>query len=308
LEVYKMLKKFALVLLVCLAITSLFACRGDYNTISNSGEKLKVLVTFNAMAEFAKAVGGDKVEVSTIIPDGASIHDFEPKAQDMAKISKADVFIYNGLGADPWAENVIKASSNDNLIVVDASFGASIIEHTEDDEHDHGHGGSDPHLWLGIKGARAQAENIKNAFALADSENASFYEQNFSEFAAQLDGLYNEFKEKFDSLEKKNFVTGHAAFGYLCHDFGLEQKSVMDIYAEGEPSARQLARLVEYCRDNNVTTIFAEEMASPQVSKTLAEEVGARVETIYTIESSENGKTYLERMQENLSKIYESML
>lgn len=301
-----MLKKIALVLLVCLAALSLSSCRNNYNTISDTEGKLKVLATFNAMAEFAKAVGGDKAEVSTIIPDGASVHDFEPKAQDMAKISKADIFIYNGLGADPWAENVIKASANDNLIVVDASLGANVIELEEDDGHSHG--ASDPHLWLGLTGAKAQAENIKNAFVLADPENAENYEQNFREFVAAIDSLYSEFKEKFDSLEQKNFVTGHAAFGYLCHEFGLEQKSVTDIFAEGEPSARQLAMLVEYCRENNVTTIFAEEMASPHVSKTLAEEVGARVESIYTIESSENGASYLERMRENLEKIYKSML
>ncbi|HWR61400.1 MAG TPA: zinc ABC transporter substrate-binding protein, partial [Clostridia bacterium] len=102
-------------------------------------------------------------------------------------------------------------------------------------------------------------------------------------------------------------VTGHAAFGYLCRDFGLVQSSVRDIYAEGEPSAQQLAELVEYCRENNITTIFAEEMASPEVSQTLANEVGAKVETIYTIENSDGDKTYIERMEENLVKIYDSL-
>jgi zinc transport system substrate-binding protein len=102
-------------------------------------------------------------------------------------------------------------------------------------------------------------------------------------------------------------VTGHAAFGYLCRDMGLVQNSVQDIYAEGEPSAQQLAALVEYCRENHVTTIFAEEMASPAVSQTLADEVGAGLETIYTMESTEDGKSYLERMEDNLCKIYGSL-
>ncbi len=97
-----------------------------------------------------------------------------------------------------------------------------------------------------------------------------------------------------------NFVTGHAAFAYLSRDFGLEQNSVEDVFAEGEPNAAQLAKLIEYVKENNITTIFAEEMASPEVSKTLAKEVGAKVETIYTIESKEDDKTYLQRMDENL--------
>ena len=83
----------------------------------------------------------------------------------------------------------------------------------------------------------------------------------------------------------------------------MEQNSVEDVFAEGEPNAAQLAELIKYCKENNITTIFAEEMASPEVSKTLASEVGAKVETIYTIESNEdNNKTYLERMDENLTK------
>jgi zinc transport system substrate-binding protein len=87
----------------------------------------------------------------------------------------------------------------------------------------------------------------------------------------------------------------------------LEQNSVEDIFAEGEPSAQQLAELVDYCLENNVTTVFAEELASPDVSETLANEVGAKVETIYTIESAEDSKSYLERMRENLEKIYVSL-
>ena len=93
----------------------------------------------------------------------------------------------------------------------------------------------------------------------------------------------------------------------MCRDFGLTQNSVEDVFAEGEPSAQQLTELVKYCKSNSVTTVFSEEMVSPEVSETLAGEVGAKVETIYTVESAEDGKTYLERMEENLSKIYDSL-
>ncbi len=329
-----MIKKWITILLCLMIAVSFSACSNKNqgttpedsaapvnNTDQTSGPEegpVKVSVTFNAMKEFVAAVGKDKVEISTIIPDGMEAHDFEPKAQDLTALGTAKIFVYSGLGMEAWAEEAIEAADNAELIIVEASKGADIIErketeesgeHEEDEEHEEGeaHGKYDPHIWLGLKSAQVEAENIKNALVQADPSNKDYYEANCSDFASQLENLYNEYNEKFQSVERKNFVTGHAAFGYLCRDFGLEQNSVKDIFAEGEPSAQQLAELVDYCRENKVTTIFAEEMASPEVSQTLANEVGAKVETIYTIESSEDDMTYLERMADNLSKIYDSL-
>jgi len=208
---------------------------------------------------------------------------------------------------EAWTQEAVSAVNNTNLIVVEASKNANLIENTEEEEIEE-HGQYDPHLWLSLKGAAIQAKNIKDALVQADPANKDYYERNYSDFAAQLDTLFNDYNEKFQSVTKKSFVTGHAAFGYLCRDFGLEQNSVEDTFAEGEPTAKQLNELVEYCKENNVTTIFAEEMVSPDISKTLANEVGAKVETIYTIESAEDDNmTYLQRMEDNLSKIYYSL-
>ncbi|MEA4849421.1 MAG: metal ABC transporter substrate-binding protein [Clostridiaceae bacterium] len=322
-----MLKRWT-ALLLCLIVAVGFSACGSNTAQANKPEesstpeesKIKVSVTFNAMKEFVEAVGKEKVEISTIIPDGTEAHGFEPKAQDLAALSTAKIFVYNGLGMEEWAEEAIQAANNENLIVVNGSEGADVItretdseaheeeeEHEEGEEHGHAHGKYDPHLWLSLKGAQTEASNIKDALIEADPDNRDYYEENYNNFISQLKSLYNEYKEKFQSVEKKNFVTGHAAFGYLCRDFGLVQNSVSDIYAEGEPSAQQLAELVEYCRKNGVTTIFAEEMASPEVSQTLANEVGAEVQSIYTLETNEDGKTYLERMSENLARVYDSL-
>ena len=318
--------KFGAILLSLIMVFSLAACSSTSQSAeeeasqSNTLNKIKVSVTFDAMKEFAAAVGKDKIEIATIIPAGTEAHDFEPKAQDLVKLSEAKIFVYNGLGMDDWAEDAVTAASNADLIVVEASHGVNIIEREgdnhdeedivheeEDDEDGHAHGKYDPHLWLSLKEAQAAVANIKDALVQADPDNKDFYEQNYSEFAAQAENLYNEYAEKFNAVENKTFVTGHAAFAYLCRDFGLEQNSIRDLFADGEPSAKQLTALVEYCRANNVTTIFTEEMVSPAVSQTLASEVGASVETIYTIENAQEGMTYLERMESNLSKIYASL-
>lgn len=268
--------------------------------------KIKVSVTFNAMKEFVLAVGKDKVEISTIIPDGTEPHDFEPKAQDLVNLSTANVFVYSGLGMEAWVDEAIKAADNTTLIAVEASKGAEVIENTDPEEVEE-HGQYDPHIWLSLKGAELEVKNIKDALVQADPSNKDYYETNYNDFISQLETLFNEYNGKFQSVEKKSFVTGHAAFGYLCRDFGLEQNSVEDTFAEGEPSAQQLTELVEYCKENKVTTIFAEEMASPDVSQTLANEVGAKVETIYTVESNEDDLTYLDRIKDNLAEIYDSL-
>lgn len=318
----EMLKRWA-VLLLCLVLAAGFsACgnnsqadkpdestapAGSAGQISPPESRLKVSVTFNAMKEFTAAVGKDRVEISTIVPDGAEAHDFEPKAQDIAALGAAKVLVYSGLGMEAWLDEAVKAAGNANLIVAEASKGADVIKNTEPEEIEE-HGQYDPHIWLSLKGAQIQVKNIKDALVEADPANKDDYEKNCNEYLAQLDSLYNEYNGNFKALEKNSFVTGHAAFAYLCRDFGLEQNSVEDVFAEGEPSARQLAELVEYCKENKVTTIFAEEMASPEVSKTLAAEVGAKVETIYTIEGNEDDLTYLERMADNLKNIYDSLV
>lgn len=308
-----MKRKWAALVLCLATVAGLSACgqtgaapSASPSEIAAGAEKIKVSVTFNALREFTQAVGGEKVEVSTIIPDGTEPHDFEPKAQDLVALSTAQVFVYNGLGMESWAEDAVAAAGNKELIAVDASEGAEPIQNTGEEEIGE-HGQYDPHLWLSLKGAEIEAGNIARALTQSDPSNGEYYKTNCNAFISQLEALYKQYGEKFQSAKSVNFVTGHAAFGYLCRDFGLNQNSVEDVFAEGEPSAQQLAELVDYCRENHVTTIFAEEMASPDVSKTLAGEVGAKVETIYTMESAEDGKSYLERMESNLAKICESL-
>jgi zinc transport system substrate-binding protein len=269
--------------------------------------KLSVVASFDAMAEFAKAVGGDKAAVTTLSPAGVEPHDFEPKAKDMVALGKAAVFVYNGLGMESWAEKAVAAAGNGRLVAVDASAGARPISNADPGKVEE-RGRYDPHLWLSLSGAALQAKNIAAALARADPRNASYYEGNGAAFVRKLDDLRAEYEAKFRFARGRGFVTGHAAFAYFCRDFGLEQASVEDVFAEGEPSAKGLAELVDYCRANKIKTVFVEGMVSPEVSMALASEVGAKVETIDTLEGPEGGKGYLERQRENLEKVYDSLL
>jgi zinc transport system substrate-binding protein len=307
-----MIKKVTVLLLSLIFIFSFAACNNKQSNTSEttqnnvSIDKLNVMVSFNPLKEFTDAIGKDKVYIQNLVPEGMEPHDFEPKARDLENINKGKVFIINGLGMEPWTEKVLGTIENKDLVVVEASKGCNVIENTEADEIDE-HGQYDPHTWLSLKEAKIQSLNIKEALVKADPSNKDFYEKNYIEFAAQLDGLYSEYKTKFDGIKNKQFVTGHAAFSYLSRDFGLEQRSIEDVFAEGEPSPKTMTELIDYCKKNNVKTIFAEEMASPKVSETLAKEIGAKVEKIYSIESKEDGKNYIQSMRDNLEKIYSSL-
>ena len=302
-----MFKKVSCALLSLIFVLSFSAC-GKIENGSQTAEnaKIKVSVTFDAMKEFVEAVGGDKVEISTIIPDGSEPHDFEPKAMDLVGLSTARIFVYNGLGMEIWAQDAIGATNNKNLIAVDASNGTTPITNTDPDMIKE-HGQYDPHIWLSLKGAELESKNIRDALVKADPADQAYYNNNYSGFVSQLEALYSEYYSKFQSVKNKSFVTGHAAFAYLSRDFGLVQNSVEDVFAEGEPSAENLAKLINYCKANNVKTVFVEDMVSPDVSQTLADAVGAKVEKIYTIESSEGNMSYLDRMKANLQEIYDSL-
>jgi zinc transport system substrate-binding protein len=307
-----MFKKISGLLSVFMVAGVISACNNKTidDSANNTSGKIEVVVSFNPMKEFAEAVGKDKIIVKTIVPEGTEPHDFELKPKDMQNINSGKVFVYNGLGMEHWVEDSLKSISNKKLEIVEASKGVEAIkseEHEEESKKDEEHGEFDPHVWLSIKDAKIQTKNILDALVKVDSANKEFYEKNYNEFTTKLDSLYKEYKGKFDSIQNKNFVTGHAAFAYLCRDFGLKQNSVEGVFAEGEPTPKKLSELVDYCKKSNIKVIFMEDLASPKVSETLAKEVGAKVETIYTIESKEDNKDYVKSMEDNLKKIYESL-
>ncbi|ATD55882.1 metal ABC transporter solute-binding protein, Zn/Mn family [Clostridium chauvoei] len=292
-----MKKKLVAISLVILGMMTAMGCSNKKQPNKETG-KLRVGVTISPLKEFAEIIGGDKIQVTSIIPDGSEPHDFEPKPQDLEAINNSDVFIYNGLGMEHWIDSVLDTIGNKDIEIVDSSVGVNILK-TD--------GKDDPHVWLSLKEATKQAENIKNALVKKDSANKEFYEANFNTLKKDFEMVYSDYKTKFEGISNKDFITGHAAFGYLCRDFGLTQKSIADIYGEGELTPKTLEDLVNYCKENKVKTIFSESTASSKESETLAKEAGAKVEKIYSLETKEEDKTYLDGMKYNLDKILEAL-
>ena len=278
----------------------LIGCNAKAETTkqNTTNDKLKITVSIYPLKEFAEKIGGDKIEVTCLVPENMEPHDYEPKTKDFEDLTKSKAFIYNGFGMESWVDQVNEVIKDKELVILDSSTG---VEARKEE------GAVDPHIWLSLKNAEIQSQNIKNTLIKLDEKNKAYYEENYNKFKEELESLYNEYKPKFETLSKKNFITGHAAFGYLCRDFGLTQKSVENLFAEGEPTPKQLEDLVKFCKENNIKTVFSESLASPKVSETLAKEVGAKVVPIMTLESKEDDKNYIEAMRYNLDEIYKSL-
>lgn len=292
-------KIIAGVLALFMGIT-LIGCETNAKTVTqnSTNDKLNITVSIYPLKEFTQKIGGDKVEVKCLVPDNMEPHDYEPKTKDFKELTNSKAFIYNGLGMEEWVDDVNESIKANNVVIVDSSTGIEVRKEGE---------AVDPHIWLSLKNAEIQCKNIKDTLVKLDEKNKDYYEENYNKFKEELEGLYNEYKPKFDALNKKNFITGHAAFGYLCRDFGLTQKSVENLFAEGEPTPKQLEELVNFCKENNIKTVFSESLASPKVSETLAKEVDAKVVPILTLESNENDKSYIEAMRYNLNEIYDCL-
>ena len=305
-----------------------------------SEEKIKVATTIKAVESLVKAVGKDKVEIEKIVPDGTEIHEFEPKAQDILKLSNAKMFVYNGDELETWADKAVESVKNKNLKVVELAKDIEKLdvkendildndkdkkdekhdekdhdhEHKDGEKHDdkgekkeghhHHHDGKDPHTWLSLKNAKKYVEKIKESLIEVDSKNKEFYEKNAKQVTEEIDKLYNEYSEKFAKSTKKNFVIGHPALAYLAHEFGLKQLSVEDVFGEGTPTIAKMKALVEYCKKHNVKGILAESTANKDVINTVSRETGAKVLPVYIMEDPAESLEYVEAMKKNLETIY----
>jgi len=294
------MKKFLLKASIILMLPIMLVGCGTQSdkNINNGEEKVNVTVSISPIKEFTELIGGDKVKVTSLIADNVEPHDVDLKPRDFEKLTKSELFIYNGLGMEDWLEQVKEQISEDKIKYVDTSENGNPIK-TD--------GKTDPHQWLSLKEAINQCNNIKNALEEVDPKNKTYYEENYEKVKTDFEELYNEYLPKFQSLEHKNFVTSHEAFGYLCRDFGLEQQALNDLFGEGELTAKKIEDLVKYCNDNGVTTIFSEEEDSQKEANTLAKEINGEVKPLYTLETKVEGKSYLEVMKINLEEIYNSM-
>ena len=228
--------------------------------------KIGVVVSILPLAEFVEHVGGEKVDVSTMVPPGASPHTHEPTPSQLVAVSKAEVFVKVGSGVQfelAWMDKLI--DTNSNMPIVDSSNGVILM-------------GNDPHIWLSPLNAKIMVENICSGLIEVDPENESYYIQNRDEYLRQLAELDEEIRESLDGVESRAFMVFHPAWGYFARAYGLEQ---IAIEIEGkDPSVKDIANVIDEALEYDIKVVFASPQFNQQSARTIADEIGGKVESI----------------------------
>ena len=238
------------------------------NAQENATDKINVATTIAPLAEFVRAVGGDRVAVTVVVPPGAEPHTFEPTPSLMVDMSKADLYVMNGAGLEFWIDRLLQA--NKDMTVIDSSKGIDLISESEDE--------MDPHIWISLNNAAVQVQNICSGLIQVDPDNKDYYYQNRDSYLEQLKALDEELNSSFTASKKKIFVVHHPAWTYFARDYALEQVPLME--NEKEPGPKYLSQVIDLARQNNITTIFIEPEFNPKSAEVIAREMNASITTL----------------------------
>jgi len=304
------------VLVIILIMAGLFTSVKLVKKIENNKDKITIVTTLFPLYDFAKEIGSDKVEVTILLPPGVEPHSFDPTPGDISKISNADIFIFTGEFMEPWAHDIITGIDNKKLIVIDASTNVNLItpahnhEHCEHQEHHHDElGNKDPHIWLDFDNDKIIVDNITNALCKADSANEAFYKTNAEDYKSKLDDLDTSYKTYLANCQTRTIVFGgHYAFGYLAKRYNLNYLSAQGLSPDAEPTAKDLIVLVKQIKKDKINYIFYEELTSPKIAETLANETNAKMLLLnaghnITRKDLEENTSFISIMQKNLQNL-----
>ncbi len=285
------------------------------NKSKESGsEKIKIVTTFYPVYEFTKNVAKENADIKLLIPSSIEPHEWEPTPKDVGSIQNADLFIYNSPYMETWVPNIEKSLDNKKSSFIEASSGISLIKGQENEEQGNNNHSEqmDPHVWLSLVLAQKEVQNITKALINIDPAHKEEYKKNSDEYINKLRELDNQYKEALSHFKNKEIITQHAAFGYLAKQYGLVQVPIAGLSPSNEPSPARLAELKQFAKSHDIKTIFFEEVASPKVANTLANEIGAKTAVLNTLEGlseeeQKEGIDYISVMEKNL-KILKKVL
>lgn len=286
---------------IFLAISILFSLTSCNTKISKRPDKMIVYASFYPLYDLTKKIAGDKVVVQNIIPPGVEPHDWEPTTRQVADIERASVVIYLGLGMDSWINKIETSVSGPKFINVSTGINAIKVGNAVN-----------PHVWLSPKESLILAKNIKNALTENDKKKKKYYESNYENLVKTLKQLDNEYTTKLKNTKTKTFVVYHSAFDYIARDYGLNQVSIVGMSEEAEASPAKIAEVIKLIKDENIKYIFTEPLTSPKPIQSIANETGAKVLPLNTIEGltkdeMNKGYDYISLMRQNLDNLQKAL-
>lgn len=267
-----------------------------------SGRLVEVVTTTTQLRDFARVVGGDRVEVRELVKANVDAHDYDPTPADIEALRGADLVLRNGVGLDAWLEPTLQ-SAGAEAPVVEVTDGVQLR-------------GGDPHVWFDPSRARTMVANVARALARVNPDNASTYSGNEAAYGAELDALDAEIRSAVGSLTNKKLVTNHDVFGYYAERYGLDfvGSVVPSFDTQAELSSQELSELVARIRAEGVKAVFSEASLPPKTAETIAREAGVKVvagdDALYGDSlgpPGSAGDTYLKMMRHNTRVIVENL-
>jgi zinc/manganese transport system substrate-binding protein len=310
------LAQFGLALLVLLGITGSAA----------AADKVKAVSSFSIIGDMVREVGGDRVELVTLVGPDADAHVFSPTPADAKTLAGAKLFFVNGLGFEGWMERLEKASGFKGKTIV-VSKGAKPLaledghhHHGEEAGHGHGHGHhakadhdahdahevTDPHAWQDLANGKLYVANIRDALIEADPEGRKVYEANAAKYLDAIATEEKAVKEAIDALppERRKIITSHDAFAYFGSAYGLEIIAPEGVSTESDASAQDVAKIIRQIKAENIPAVFLENVADRRLLDQIARETGAKIGGVLYSDalSGQDGPapTYLDMFRHNI--------
>ncbi len=264
-----MIKRLVLILIIFILVSNLSACdRGVKD------EKFSVAVSIVPQATFVKAVGGELIDVVTMIPPGNSPGNYAPSPGELMKFSDASIYFSMGVPAD--LANILPEARDFNSRIKIVKLFEEVGQYYIDREF--APGNRDPHIWLSPRRVKVMIDVIARELAAADVENKDTYIKNAEEYKLKLDQLDQEIRDSLEGIENITFIAYHPSFGYFADDYGLEMISIEEEGKEATP--RRLQEIIDRAREDNIKAIFYQEEIDSRQADVIAEEIGGRTEQI----------------------------
>jgi zinc/manganese transport system substrate-binding protein len=280
-------------------------------------EPLRVASLSTVMADLARDIGAERVEVTEIVKPGVDPHIYEPTPGDRKTMAKSQILLASGLGFEGYLDKIRPSLEKSGVRLV---VGGDVVKPIEgacdeheghDHSHGHSHGTTDPHWWHSISNVQAVATQICNAFVAADPEGKATYEANAKNLQNRLAALSKWVRLQLAALPKANrvLVTSHDALGYFAKDNGFEIFAVQGISTSDQPSSQKVKRLIGEIKARKVKAIFAENIENPKVLEQITNETGSKLGGVLYADGLGSGPagTYEGMMKSNVATIVEAL-
>ncbi len=309
-----------------LGLCLITSCKQAAENTATADRRLTIVASIYPLFDFARAIGGDKVAVTMLLPPGSDAHHYEMTPGDIVRAGKADIFLFTSFEMEPWAHKVISAAAeNTNMTALEAGQGTHLLTIAEHDDHDAVHHDAakeephkhfsryDPHIWLDFENARLMVDNITRTFIQKDPKNGDHYKKNAGLFKQRLTDLDNKYRAELTHCKSRTILhAGHWAFAYLARRYNIRYVAAYNISADAEPSPKHILALIGDIRSQKLNYIFYEDLTAPRLAQTIAGETGVsllKLNNGHDIgkDDMQRGVTFIALMENNLAHLKKGM-